>query len=197
MCDGLAIKSSGSSLDQWNRRIRRNSKIFYRLSRVHQLLSRLRKNYFGALELRWSARVAQQKNTFTGSPSETGGMGETRWESNLSTSCLSRMSRFSCATVCGAGGLFQHPVRLILTFTHNATHSLATSSWPALFMNASAAIDNPLLRRAYGQRARPSDPQRTARVRIGASRLRAPVSRRGSAISRRTVMNSAGRTLQE
>jgi len=31
-----------------------------------------------------------------------------------------------------------------------------------------------------------------ARVRIGSSRLRAPVSRRGSAISRRTVMNNAG-----
>jgi len=56
-------------------------------------------------------------------------------------------------------------------------------------MSASAAIADPLLRRAFGQRARPSDPHRTARVRIGSSRLRAPVSRRGSAISRRTVMN--------
>jgi len=55
-------------------------------------------------------------------------------------------------------------------------------------MSASATIADPLLRRAFGQRARPSDPQRTARLRIGASRLRAPVSRRGSAISRRTVM---------
>jgi len=43
---------------------------------------------------------------------------------------------------------------------------------------------NSLLRRACGQRARPSDPHRTARVRIGFSRLRAPGSRRGSAISR-------------
>jgi len=55
-------------------------------------------------------------------------------------------------------------------------------------MNASAAIADPLLRRAFGRRARPSDPLRTARVRIGSSGLRAPVSRRGSAISRRTVM---------
>ena len=56
----------------------------------------------------------------------------------------------------------------------------------------SAAIADPLLRQACGQRARPSDPQRTARVRIGSSRLRAPVSQRGSAISPRTVMNNAG-----
>ena len=59
-------------------------------------------------------------------------------------------------------------------------------------MNTSAAIADPLLRRAFGQRARPSDPHRTARVRIGASGLHALVSRRGSAISRRTVMNNAG-----
>ena len=59
-------------------------------------------------------------------------------------------------------------------------------------MNTSAVIADPLLRRASGRRARPSDPPRTARVRIGFSRLRAPVSRRGSAISRRTVMNNAG-----
>ncbi len=49
-------------------------------------------------------------------------------------------------------------------------------SWPALFMSASTTIANPLLRRAFGQRARPSDPHRTTRVRIGSSRLRAPVS---------------------
>jgi len=54
-------------------------------------------------------------------------------------------------------------------------------------MNTSAAIADPLLRRAFGRRARPSDPPRTARVRIGASGLCAPVSRRGSAISRRTA----------
>jgi len=59
-------------------------------------------------------------------------------------------------------------------------------------MNASAAIADPLLRQAYGRRARLSDPHRTAQVRIGTSRLRAPVSRRGSAISRRTVTNNAG-----
>jgi len=56
-------------------------------------------------------------------------------------------------------------------------------------MNTSATIADPLLRRAFGQRARPSDPHRTARVRLRSSGLRAPVSRRGSAISRRTVMN--------
>jgi len=55
-------------------------------------------------------------------------------------------------------------------------------------MNTSAAIADPLLRRAFGRRARPSAPHRTARVRLGFSRLRAPVLRRGSAISRRTVM---------
>jgi len=43
-------------------------------------------------------------------------------------------------------------------------------------MNASTAIADPLLRRACGQRARPSDPHRTAWVRIGSSRLRALVS---------------------
>ena len=59
-------------------------------------------------------------------------------------------------------------------------------------MSASAAIADPLLRRAFGRRARPSDPHRTARVRIGSSRLRAPVSRRGSAISRRIVINNEG-----
>ena len=63
---------------------------------------------------------------------------------------------------------------------------------PALLMNTSAAIADPLLRRAFGRRARPSDPRRTARVRLRSSGLRAPVSRRGSAISRRTVMNIAG-----
>ena len=67
----------------------------------------------------------------------------------------------------------------------------------ALFMNTSAAIADPLLRRAFGRRARPSDPHRTARVRIGASGLRAPVSRRGSAISRRTVTNNAGWLTQD
>ena len=59
-------------------------------------------------------------------------------------------------------------------------------------MNASAAIADPLLRRAFGLQARPSYPQRTARVRFGSSRLRAQVSRRGSAISQRTVMNNVG-----
>ena len=42
----------------------------------------------------------------------TGGtieMGQTRWESNLSTSRLSRLSRTSRATV--SGGFFQHPAR--------------------------------------------------------------------------------------
>jgi len=59
-------------------------------------------------------------------------------------------------------------------------------------MNASAAIADPLLRRASGQRARPSDPHRTVRVRIGFSGLRALVSRRDSAILRRIVINNAG-----
>ena len=37
-----------------------------------------------------------------------------------------------------------------------------------------------------------SDPQRTARVRIGASRLRAPVSLGVSAVSSRTLVNNEG-----
>ena len=59
-------------------------------------------------------------------------------------------------------------------------------------MNASAAIVDPLLRRASGQRVRPSDLHRTARVRIGYSGLRALVSRLDSEISQRIVMNNAG-----
>jgi len=77
-------------------------------------------------------------------------------------------------------------------------------------MNTSAAIAGPLLQQDFGQRARPSNPQRTLgtgallflrlsqfgqpwdRHRRGRRSqslgLRAPVSRRGSAISRRTVM---------
>jgi len=59
-------------------------------------------------------------------------------------------------------------------------------------MSASAAIADPLLRQAFGRRARPSVPRRTARVRLRTSGLRAPLSQRGLAISRRTVMNNAG-----
>jgi len=77
-------------------------------------------------------------------------------------------------------------------------------------MSASAAIADPLLRRAFGWRARPSDPQRTVgdwrlsflrlshsegmrdrhhrRRESQSPELRAPVSRGDSAISRRTVM---------
>ena len=49
--------------------------------------------------------------------------------------------------------------------------------YPALFMNGSALIADPLLRQAFGRRACPSDPHRTVRVRSGSSRLRSPVSR--------------------
>jgi len=55
-------------------------------------------------------------------------------------------------------------------------------------MSASAAIADPLLRRAFGRRARPSDPHRTARARIGSLRPRAPVWRRVCTLSQRTVM---------
>ncbi len=58
--------------------------------------------------------------------------------------------------------------------------------------DSSAAIADPLFRQACGRRTRPSDLRRTARVRFRSSRFRAPVSRRGLAISRRTVMNHAG-----
>ena len=44
-----------------------------------------------------------------GAIGETSEMGKTRGEPTLSTSRLSRLSRASRATVCGAGGLFQHP----------------------------------------------------------------------------------------
>src|SRR5207249_5093059 len=49
---------------------------------------------------------------------------------------------------------------------------------PALFMSASAAIADPLLRRASGWRVRPSAPHRTARLRLGASGLRAGLATR-------------------
>jgi hypothetical protein len=75
-------------------------------------------------------------------------------------------------------------------------------------MSASAAIPDPLLRRAFGQRARPSDLSRTVwdwrppylapvpvLVAGQAPGLRAPVPQRGSAISQRTVMNNAGSLL--
>jgi len=58
--------------------------------------------------------------------------------------------------------------------------------------DSSAAIADPLLRQACGRRARPSDPRRTARVRLWSSGLRAPVSQRGWAISQRTAMNNTG-----
>ncbi|MEC4687847.1 MAG: hypothetical protein VST64_06035, partial [Nitrospirota bacterium] len=67
------------------------------------------------------------------------------------------------------------------------------------FMNTSAAIAESRLRQACmrlllhaGGRARHSVPQRTVQVRLGPSRLHAPVSLRDSAISRRTVMNNVG-----
>jgi len=64
-------------------------------------------------------------------------------------------------------------------------------------MNTSAPIADPLLRRAFGQRARPTDPQGTVNDWRPSSwrlspELRAPVSRRGLTISRRTVINNAG-----
>lgn len=72
-------------------------------------------------------------------------------------------------------------------------------------MNTSAAIADPPFRRAFGRRARPADPRRTARVRFRFSRLRAAVSPRGLRVSsldgaqdpalvdeQRTVMNHAG-----
>jgi len=59
-------------------------------------------------------------------------------------------------------------------------------------MSASAAIADLLLRRASGQRARPSDPHRAAQVRISSSGLRALVLQRSSAISSRTVIDNAG-----
>lgn len=39
---------------------------------------------------------------------------------------------------------------------------MSASSYPALFMTASTASADPLLRHACGRRARPSDRQRTA-----------------------------------
>jgi len=60
------------------------------------------------------------------------------------------------------------------------------------FMTSSVAIVDSPLRQAFRRQARPSGPQRTACVRIGASRICATGSRRGSAISQRTVMDTAG-----
>jgi len=59
-------------------------------------------------------------------------------------------------------------------------------------MSASTAIADSLLRRAFGGQARRSLPRRTAQVRLGASRLRMPVSQHDCAFSRRTIMNNAG-----
>ncbi len=56
-------------------------------------------------------------------------------------------------------------------------------------MSTSAAIADPLLRRAFGWQGRHSVPRRTVQVRLDPSRLRMPVSQRDCAISRRTVMN--------
>jgi hypothetical protein len=54
-------------------------------------------------------------------------------------------------------------------------------TWPALFMSASAAIANPLLRRAFSRRARPSGPHRIAQVRIESLGLHAPRNGSGTA----------------
>jgi hypothetical protein len=76
----------------------------------------------------------------------------------------------------------------------------AAGTLPALFMNASAAaIADSRLRQTCapasrvqvgGLATRPLDV--LFQVRLGLSRLHAPVSRRDSAVSRRTVMNKAG-----
>ena len=69
---------------------------------------------------------------------------------------------------------------------------MSYGDWPALLMNASAARADPLLRHAFVRRARRSALRRTARVRLRASPLHAPVSRRGLALSPRTAMSIAG-----
>jgi len=51
-------------------------------------------------------------------------------------------------------------------------------------MSVSAAIADSLLRRAFGWQARRSVPRRTVEVRLGASRLRMPVSQRDFATIR-------------
>ena len=63
---------------------------------------------------------------------------------------------------------------------------------PAVFMSASAAIVDSLLRRAFGWQARRSLPRHTVQVRLGISRLHMPVSQRDCTISRRIVMSNAG-----
>lgn len=69
---------------------------------------------------------------------------------------------------------------------------MSYGDWPALLMNASAASADPLLRHAFVRRARRSALRRTARVRLRASPLHAPVSRRGLVLSPRTAMSNAG-----
>jgi hypothetical protein len=66
-------------------------------------------------------------------------------------------------------------------------------------MNTSAALADSLLRRAWPRRLGGQSGGLAARflnvlfqVRLGPSRLRAPVSQRDYAISQRTVMNDAG-----
>jgi hypothetical protein len=59
-------------------------------------------------------------------------------------------------------------------------------------MNASAAIADSLLRRAFGGRLAPHNLDILFQVCLGFSGLRVPVSPRDCAISTRTVMNNAG-----
>jgi hypothetical protein len=68
---------------------------------------------------------------------------------------------------------------------------MSYGDWPVLLMNASAASADPLLRHAFVRRACRSAIRRSARVRLRASPLHAPVSRRGLALSLRTAMSNA------
>ena len=69
---------------------------------------------------------------------------------------------------------------------------MSYGDWPALLMNASTASADPLLQHAFVLRARRSALRCTARVRLRASPLHAPVSRRGLALSPRTAMSNEG-----
>jgi len=75
---------------------------------------------------------------------------------------------------------------------HEIRFTLYALNLARIIHDSSTAIADPLLRQACGRRARSSDLRRTARVRLRSSGLRAPVSRRGLAISPRTLMKNAG-----
>ena len=109
------------------RSMRQSSKVLFRTVRPDFMKcpwqspsSRLWNNHFGGAELRWPARMEERNPAPQDSRARLAGWarrGRVRgfriFEPRKLTfaSCLSRMSRTSRTTVCGAGGLFVYPPR--------------------------------------------------------------------------------------